>query len=605
LAAYFTWAVLIAFFMDSAYGFCYDGFAMRPLYERAAAGVLVLIFAALCVSSAMRKSATVVESAYVPAGLYTWKTHDFGLYDEAPAAGRMFTTAAALLLDPQVDTIISRFPDDGWRPWSYASEFLRMNFAGYGRILLAARLSVVVMGVLLCLVVWRSAREGYGEWGGLLSLSACALSPTLIAHSRLATADVMAALFSLVFFMSLMEYFNRPRVTAALGLAVALGFSMLARYTCLLWAVFALFAPFLAKVTDFTESLDKPGKVRMVFHTLVVIVVAWLVVVAGYQGKNVGRHPDMEFSSRALKLLSPAARYAPLPRDFLSGLDHRLLDARAEEWGRGHYLFGERYQGGKWYYYLAALAVKEPIAHLVLFLGAVFLIVIRRPRDRDELILLSSIVALLVAGSLFGALQDGIRFMLPAYPAAFVLMGKLGSEAFEKAPEWPAGFEGKFAPTKSWKKGFRIAERIGLGLLVAAMLGQHALIWPDYIPYFNLAARHFLKNQPALLNSDLDWGQDLPGLARWMKKNDLNAVDLAYCGHDDPARFKISYTLPARHSDNKFIAVSADFLAGEKYPMTFLAMPVRPDDPLWDEVATYRDAQPVAVIGGSIFIFKK
>jgi hypothetical protein len=578
---------------------------MRPLYERAAAAVLVLIFAALCATSALRKGATVVESAYVPSGLYAWKTHDFSLYDEAPAGGRMFVTAADLLLDPQVDTVLSRYPDDAWRPWIFAAEFMRMNSARYGRILLLARLGVMVMGVLLCLVVWRSAREGYGEWGGLMALAACALSPTLIAHARLATADVMAALFSLVFFMSLMEYFNGPRLTAALGMAVALGLAVLARYTCLIWAVFALLAPLVAKVTDFTESLDKPGKVRMVFHTLVVIVVAWLVVVAGYQGKGVGRHPGMEFSSRAMQAVAPAARYAPLPRAFLTGLDHGLAGARSEQWGGGHYLFGERYQGGKWYYYLASAGVKEPVAYLLLFLVSVFLIVVRRPRDRDELILLSSIVVLFAAGSAFGGLQDGIRFMLPAYPAAFVLMGKLGGLAFEKAPEWPAGFEGKFAKTKSWKKGFKIGERVALGLLVAAMLGQHALIWPDYIPYFNPAARHFVKNGPALLNSDLDWGQDLPGLAKWMKENDVGAVDLAYYGHDDPARFKISYTLPGRHSDNEYIAVSENFLAGEKYPMTFLALPVKPDDPLWDEAAKYRDTVPAAVIGGSIRVFKK
>jgi len=249
--------------------------------------------------------------------------------------------------------------------------------------------------------------------------------------------------------------------------------------------------------------------------------------------------------------------------------------------------------------------VKEPVPHLLLFLGAVFLIATRRPRDRDELILLASVAALFAAGSLAGALQDGIRFMLPAYPAAFVLMGKLGGVAFEKAPEWPSGFEGKFAQTRAWKKGFRIGEKIALVILTAAMLVQHALIWPDYIPYQNLAARHYLKDRPALIGSDLDWGQDLPGLAKWMQKNDVPAVDLAYHGHDDPARFKISYTLPARNSDNEFIAISADFLAGAKYPMTFLAMPVRPDDPLWDNLAAYRDAAPAAVIGRSILIFKK
>jgi len=249
--------------------------------------------------------------------------------------------------------------------------------------------------------------------------------------------------------------------------------------------------------------------------------------------------------------------------------------------------------------------VKEPVSHLAFLLVAILLALIRRTRDRDEIILILAIFGFFAFASFFGDQKEGIKYLLPIYPAAFVLMGRAGYAFLEPVPERPPGLEVALIKVKLWKKSLRIAGRIMAVAILVWVLLQHVMIWPDYIPFFNMAAQRQYNTRELLLGPNLDWGQDLPGLSRWMEKSGVDGIDLAYFGHDDPGRFDISYSLPARSSQNKYIAVSANLLMGQKYPMTFLAVGVRPDDPLWDEVARYRDQEPEAVIGGSILIFNK
>jgi hypothetical protein len=61
-----------------------------------------------------------------------------------------------------------------------------------------------------------------------------------------------------------------------------------------------------------------------------------------------------------------------------------------------------------------------------------------------------------------------------------------------------------------------------------------------YLPYFNLLAGGREGGHRLLLDSSLDWGQDLPRLAQWMRREHVQQVQLAYHGVDDPSRFGIA-----------------------------------------------------------------
>jgi hypothetical protein len=78
-----------------------------------------------------------------------------------------------------------------------------------------------------------------------------------------------------------------------------------------------------------------------------------------------------------------------------------------------------------------------------------------------------------------------------------------------------------------------------------------------------------------------------------------------YFGHDDPARFDIAYDLPGPSTGNRFLAVSADYLMGMSYPMTYDPQSREEIEGLLKEAEGYRDRKPRAMIGYSILVYNK
>jgi hypothetical protein len=92
---------------------------------------------------------------------------------------------------------------------------------------------------------------------------------------------------------------------------------------------------------------------------------------------------------------------------------------------------------------------------------------------------------------------------------------------------------------------------IWAALLLVALLHVTPTVQaaPDgYIPYFNALAGGEAGGHRFFLASSLDWGQDLPRLAAWMKSLGVEKVQLAYFGRDDSNRFHIRHRdLPGGH----------------------------------------------------------
>ncbi len=117
-----------------------------------------------------------------------------------------------------------------------------------------------------------------------------------------------------------------------------------------------------------------------------------------------------------------------------------------------------------------------------------------------------------------------------------------------------------------WFKQKGPAVLVAKGLTVLAVLVlivQSLLIWPHYLAYFNPIAGGPRNGYRHLIDSSLDWGQDLPGLKKWLEdhKDDpgwLGEVYLSYFGTGDPQYYGISPNLakllparPDRHGTNR------------------------------------------------------
>jgi hypothetical protein len=76
--------------------------------------------------------------------------------------------------------------------------------------------------------------------------------------------------------------------------------------------------------------------------------------------------------------------------------------------------------------------------------------------------------------------------------------------------------------------------------LVAA--AELALIYPHCLAAFNLAVGGPAHGDEYLVDSNIDWGQDLKGLKRWMDRNRVTTINLSYFGTADPSYYGIQCT---------------------------------------------------------------
>ncbi len=67
------------------------------------------------------------------------------------------------------------------------------------------------------------------------------------------------------------------------------------------------------------------------------------------------------------------------------------------------------------------------------------------------------------------------------------------------------------------------------------------MIYPDFLAYFNLLAGGANNGWRSLVDSNLDWGQDLDDLPEWMAENDVDEVWLSYFGEARPEYYGITY----------------------------------------------------------------
>jgi hypothetical protein len=237
-----------------------------------------------------------------------------------------------------------------------------------------------------------------------------------------------------------------------------------------------------------------------------------------------------------------ARHYHLLPESYLYGHAFVFHDAQM----RVAFLNGDRQLTGWWWFFPYCLAVKTPLALFGLLILAAGAVIWRWRRGgaaaasagergpaltpalshgergrtwwaklRGGVYGAAPLWVLLViywAVSLASHLNIGQRHILPTYPAMFILAGGAGYWLADR--RWPA--------------------IIALVALVAWFVGASLWVRPHYLAYFNelIGPRNAYKH---LVDSSLDWGQDLPGLKKYLVDHGLDPpgktkVYLSYFG---------------------------------------------------------------------------
>jgi hypothetical protein len=206
-----------------------------------------------------------------------------------------------------------------------------------------------------------------------------------------------------------------------------------------------------------------------------------------------------------------------LPEAWLHGLTFVLQFSRA----RGAFMSGEYSVTGWVTFFPWAFLIKTPVPFLLL-LGMGLLAAVRRTVQLATpdlgarlwpLTPLAVLFGVYWATSLTSALNIGHRHILPVYPVLFIAAGWLGH---------------------GWDRRRPLAAGV-LTLLLAWHAGESLRARPHYLAYFNPLVGGSENGWRHLVDSSLDWGQDLPGLKVWLDREARGQkVFLSYFGTGDP-----------------------------------------------------------------------
>jgi len=248
---------------------------------------------------------------------------------------------------------------------------------------------------------------------------------------------------------------------------------------------------------------------------------------------------------------------------------------------RRFYFAGRLRDKALWYFYPVVLLVKTPTA--LLLLAAIGAVLVARGRARlpdcwPALVLPPA--ALVLAGMASGV-NTGARHLLPLFP--FLIMAAGSTAAILTAS----------------RRG-----RAVVGALALLTVVEFATAYPDVLAAFNLPSGGPSRGDRWLVDTDMDWGQGMKALKRWVDDNGVMEINLAcHTFLSDEQLGLRSRRLPVYNND--FWRIDYE------YPPGYLAASVsvlrgytcqdREQAPLYERFLRQR---PVAVVGNSIRIYR-
>ncbi len=510
--------------------------------------IFVLLTVQFIVGALTAASLTVTHDEYwhIPVGLLNWKTGRFDWEPLNPPLLRMWGTWPLLFVGAESPQS-NRTGDLG----QFGDEFLQANPDRYERLVFWARLPIVLLMVATGALLARWAWEWHGPAAACLVAWLWTRDPTVLGHGSLLTTDVGAAACWTATLYAAWKFAVQPNRRWGVILGLALGLSQAAKFTNVLLlplviAVWVIEWWPCSRTRESSEGGRLFAVIRLRLHLVAIVIgVAWLSLNGAFLFRGtLTPLKSFEFQSRSARAWQTglgvlAALPVPLPRDYVVGIDRQKAVMEAE-----HPVFLDLEWSTKPFprYYVMTLVYKLPHATQLVLFGGLIATLWRRVRLRSGIACCLLPAGVLLLAASWSGMQLGIRYVLPVLPLLFLFAARIVEDW-----TWPA-------------HRFRT---VALIVLLAIFDPWH--VHPEYLAYFNELAGGVEGGREHLLDSNLDWGQDLHELKRFLDEHPVEPLSLAYFGTLPPESLGIHYQPPPPQPRPGWHVVSANFVMGRPH----------------------------------------
>ncbi len=420
------------------------------------------------------------ELTHLPSGYSYWKTGEIKLNPQHPPLVKLLASFPLLFMNIDFDRNDSDLAGVKPNEWKFGSKLLFSN--DVNTMIFWGRMMMILLSLILAIYIFKWTSEMFSVDAGLFSLFLYTFVPNIIAHAPLITTDVGVTAFMTVALYYLWKLLKTKSKKYIVLSGIALGLALGAKFSAVfLIPIFVI----LIFVHLFSQKISARGGsakfIQFLKITIPIFVIAFFVIYALYLFPH-----DIGF--------------------YKKGLDSVYADKNLSY---QFYLNGNFKAGGWWYYFLEAFLIKNPISLLVFFaLGILFYKKFRaglsaQTGKLDNTFLFLPLGVYFFATSVF-AYDLGVRYLMPIYPFLIISAGRI----------WPILSRFSFS-----KKNLGGAGAIILAGLSGWYVISSVMVYPNYLSYFGELVGGSDNGYKYLDDSNIDWGQDLKRLKRFIDNN--------------------------------------------------------------------------------------
>lgn len=559
---------------------------------------LACIHTALLVKNCATFSPTYDEYGHLPSGVSHWLRRDFTLYRVNPPLARMIAALPYVVMEAD-NTWMANINWGGVERQEFQAGTSLVEVYGEKSFALFfwARVACIPFSVgtlILCSFV---ARHLYGPRAGLFAATFWCFSPTSLGYGSVILPDMAAAMAGVGASFAFFLYFKTGSYSYLIYSGLALGLALLFKST---WIILIGLWPLVILARAAYAGADFREIGRQAFRLAFIGGIAFTLVNAGYMFQKTGQPlGEILFVSETLTQRNVQSTVqtapsincfsgtglgnfrVPLPIDYLMGIDQQRRDF---EYKTPSYLRNEWKYGGWWYYYIYAFLVKEPIGVLLLTgFASVRLLCCRQGFSwRCNFVFFLPAVALIVLVSSQTGFNRHYRYVLPALPFGYIFLSGIANLIWNSRP-------GRYFVLSS------------LSMVILTGVSSS----PYHFSYFNEFAGGFRGGPRHLLNSNLDWGQDLLPLKRWLSTQKLS--EPVYLAYTLPKKFIEPLNLGVQYRDipkiRKVSKGNVFFDFTRLKPGTYVIFVSRLFD-IDSEFEVFRELEPDLIVGTTAYVYR-